>query len=49
MEVVYLIAGLLIGFLIGWLLSARKNQASHDIEINSERLLKQRSLLISIS
>lgn len=45
MEVVYLIAGLLIGFLIGWLLSARKNQASHDIEINSERLLKQDALI----
>ena len=45
MEVVYLVAGLLIGFLIGWLLSARKNQASHDIEINRERLLKQEALI----
>ena len=45
MKVVYLVAGLLIGFLIGWLLSARKNQASHDIEINRERLLKQEALI----
>jgi DNA recombination protein RmuC len=45
MEVVYLIACLLIGFLIGWLLSARKNQASHAIELNNERLLKQDALI----
>lgn len=45
MEVVYLIAGLLIGLLIGWLLSARKNQVSHDIELNNERLLKQEALI----
>ena len=44
MEVV-LVAGLFIGFLIGWLLSARKNQSSHDIEINRERLLKQEALI----
>lgn len=45
MEVVYLVAGLLIGFLVGWLLSARKNQVSHDAELNSERLLKQDVLI----
>jgi len=45
MEIVYLIAGLLIGFLIGWLLSARKNQSTHASELNSERLLKQEALI----
>jgi len=45
MEVVYLIAGLLIGFLIGWLLSARKYQVSHAADLNSERLLKQDALI----
>jgi len=45
MEVVYLVAGLLIGFLVGWLLSARKNQVSHAVELNSERLLKQDALI----
>jgi DNA recombination protein RmuC len=45
MEVVYLVAGLLIGFLIGWLLSARKNQVIHAAELNSERLLKQDVLI----
>jgi DNA recombination protein RmuC len=45
MEVVYLIAGLLIGFLIGWLLSARKNQTNHAIELNNERMLKQDVLI----
>lgn len=45
MEVVYLIAGLLIGFLIGWLLSLRKNQVSHTFELNNERLLKQDALI----
>ena len=45
MEVVYLVAGLLIGFLIGWLLSARKNLVNHTAELNSERLLKQGALI----
>jgi len=45
MEVVYLIAGLLIGFLIGWLLSLRKNQVSHAVELNNERALKQDALI----
>lgn len=45
MEVVYLVAGLLIGFLIGWLLSARKNQASHDTALNYERSLRQEALI----
>jgi len=45
MEIVYLIAGLLIGFLIGWLLSARKNQLIHAREIKNEQFLKQEALI----
>ena len=45
MEIVYLVAGLFIGFLIGWLLSARKSQVSHATELNSERMLKQDVLI----
>ena len=45
MEIVYLVPGLFIGFLIGWLLSARKSQVSHAAELNSERMLKQDVLI----
>lgn len=45
MEIVYLVAGLFIGFLIGWLLSARKSQVSHATELNNERMLKQDVLI----
>ncbi|MDP4291235.1 MAG: DNA recombination protein RmuC [Bacteroidota bacterium] len=45
MEMVYLIAGLLIGLLVGWLLSAKKGQASYAAELNNERLLKQDALI----
>lgn len=45
MEIIYLIAGVLFGLVIGWLLSARKTQNLFDQKLSFERERAERALI----